>query len=311
MNLRKIFFGAMIALAFLFSLAPGTLAQDSNRLTQLQISVWPEYDRPDVLVLLDGTLADQSGLPRDVSILIPTGAELFVTTSANPDGSLAPEVSSKSTDLGDGFTRVTFPVSQPKFRVEYYHNLLRGAPDKTLDFVYKSISGVDQVTLEIQQPLRATNFAVTPATQTSRTASDGFKYFVLQFSNIAANQTIGAQAKYTKADNKPSVQPPTTQPPPVPVAASAPASDSTSTIFVLVGVVIVGLAGVIGFFLWQQRTREAETIAPRKSAKQFQRERRRTRGTEKSATVFCTQCGNSLSADDNFCPKCGAKRRVV
>lgn len=310
MILRKIFFGAMIALVFLFSLAPHALAQDPNRLAQLQISIWPEYDQPSILVLLDGTLADQSGLPRDVSILIPTGAELFVTTSANPDGSLAPEVSSKSTDLGDGFTRVTFTVSQPKFRVEYYHNLLRGAPDKTFDFVYKAMSGVDQVTLEIQQPLRATNFAVTPATQTSRTASDGFKYFILQFSNIAANQTISAQAKYTKADNNPSVQPQTSQPP-APVTTSAPVADSTSTIFVLVGVVIVGLAGVIGFFLWQQRARESETSAPRKSAKQFQRERRRARGTEKSASVFCTQCGNPLNADDNFCPKCGAKRRVV
>lgn len=308
MNLRKTFFGAMIALAFLFSLAPGALAQDPNRLTQLKISIWPEYDQPSVLVLLDGTLADKAGLPRDVSILIPTGAQLFVTTSANPDGSLAPEVQAKSTDLGDGYTRVTFAVSQPDFRVEYYHNLLRGAPDKTLDFVYKSISGVEQVTMEIQQPLKASNFGVTPTTTDTRTATDGFKYSILRFSNVAANQTLNAQAKYTKADPNPSIQAP---PPPAPVTTPAPASDSTSTIFVLVGVVILGLAGVVGFFLWQQRAHETETVASRKSAKQFQRERRRARGTEKFASVFCTQCGNALSDDDNFCPKCGAKRRVV
>lgn len=309
MNLRKTFFGAMIALVFLFTLTPPTLAQDPHRLTQLKISIWPEYDKPAVLVLLDGTLADKTGLPRNVSILIPSNAELFVTTSENPDGSLAPEVSSQSTNLGDGYTRVTFTTTQPKFRVEYYHDLLRGAPDKTFDFVYKSISGVDQVTLEIQQPLQASNFVITPATQTTRTAPDGFKYFVLQFSNLAAGQTISAQAQYTKTDPHPSVRP-QAAPPPAPVATSAPASDATSAIFVLMGVVSVGLAGVIGFFLWQQRSREIETTAPRKSAKHFQRERRRARGMP-SASVFCTQCGNPLSADDNFCPKCGAKRRVV
>lgn len=309
MILRKIFFGAMIALVFLLTLAPHALAQDPNRLTQLKISIWPEYDKPSVLVLLDGTLADKSGLPRDVSVLIPTGAELFVTTSENPDGSLAPEVSSKSIDLGDGYTRVTFTTTQPKFRVEYYHDILRGAPEKTLDYIYKSIGGVDQVTLEIQQPLQASNFAVTPATQTTRTAADGFKYSTLQFSNIAAGQTISAQAKYTKTDPNPSVQP-QTAPPPAPATAPVTATDSSTNLFVLAGLVSLGLAAIVGFFLWQQRSREIETTAPQRTAKQFQRERRRARGNS-SASVFCTQCGHSLGADDNFCPKCGTKRRAV
>ena len=266
------------------------------------------YDTPTVLVLLDATLADKAGLPRDVSILIPTGAQLFVTTSQNPDGSLAAEVSSKSTDLGDGFTRVTFAVSQPTFRVEYYHDLVRGMPDKTLDFVYKSISGIDQVTMEIQQPLKASNFAVTPATQITRTAPDGFNYFTLQFSNVAANQTISAQAKYTKTDTNPSVQPPAA-PPPAPVTTPVPA-DSSTNLFVLAGIVSLGLAAIAGFFLWQQRSRNIETTTSRRSAKQFQRERRRARGTAETATVFCTQCGSSLGTDDNFCPKCGTKRRA-
>ncbi len=306
MNLRKFFFGAMIALTFLFSLAPRASAQDPNRLTTFKISVWPEFDTPTVLVLLDGTLADKSNLPREVSVLIPTGAELLVATYQNPDGNFAVEQPTKTANLGDGYTRITFTTSQPNIRVEYYHDLLRGSPEKTLDYALKLAVPVDQLTLEVQQPLKASNFVVAPTTSNTRTGADGFKYFTYSFTNAAAGQVITAQAKYTKTDPNPSVQNQPAQPP-APVAT--PATDNSSNnLILLAGLVTLGLAAILGFFFWQQRSRETDASAPRKSSKQFQRERRRARGTEKTASAFCTQCGNALSADDNFCPKCGASR---
>ena len=136
MKLRKILLGVMVALAGLaLTLPPRALAQTPDRLTSLKISIWPEFDKPSVLVLLDGVLADPSNLPRPVSVLIPSDAQLSVTTWTNPDGSFAPEQPAQQTKQDDGYTRATFTIAQPRFRVEYYHDLLRGAPDKTLDFV--------------------------------------------------------------------------------------------------------------------------------------------------------------------------------
>jgi LPXTG-motif cell wall-anchored protein len=306
MKLRKIFFGAMIALTFLFSLAPHALAQDPNRLTQLKVSVWPEYDTPTVLVLLDGTLADSANLPREISVLIPAGAQLTVTTWANADGSLAAEQPNKTTDLGDGFVRVTFTTSQPNLHVEYYHDLLRGSPDKTMDFAYKSASLVDLLTLEIQQPLKAANFGVTPATLNTRVGTDGFKYFTYSFSNVTAGQTVSAQAKYNKTDPNPSVQ---AAPAQIPAPVVAPTTGSSNNnLILLAGLVTLGLAGILGFLFWQQRSRDEDTEPAKMPARQFQRNRKRARQT---AEVFCTQCGSPIGVDDNFCPKCGAKRRVV
>ncbi len=301
---RKIFFGVMGALIFLLTIAPQAIAQDANRLAQLKISVWPEYDTPTVLVLLDGTLADSSNLPRQVAVLVPSAAQVTVTTWENPDGTLAPEQPNQITDLGDGYKRVTFTTPQPTFRVEYYHDLLRGTPDKTMDFAFKHAAPADQVTLEIQQPIKATNFSVNPTTPNLRTDADGFKYFIFQFANATAGQIINVQVKYTKTDPNPSVAPPpmTTLP--------APTGGSSSNIFVIAGMVILGLGAVLGFLVWQQRTQVEETTT-KMSPRQFQRQRRRARGTLPENKVFCTQCGHLLDADDNFCPKCGTKRRVI
>jgi hypothetical protein len=312
MKMRKILFGVMVALLLIASLTPIALAQDSNRLAQLKISVWPEYDTPTVLVLLDGVLADKTNLPREVSVLVPSTAKLTVTTWQNADGSLAPEQSNKTVDAGGGYTRVTFTTSQPQYRIEYYDDLLKGAPDKTMDFAYKAAVPADQVTLEIQQPLKATNFVLTPPTSNTRNdVTDGFKYFTYQFANVTAGQLISAQAKYTKADSNPSVQPVPTALPST-TASSTAAPSSNDSLMLLVGLVALGLVAVLGLFLYQQRSRQAERVGETKmSPRQFQRNRRRARGMDDSASVFCTQCGNTLGPDDNFCPKCGAKRRAV
>jgi len=318
MILRKIFFGAMIALAFLFSLAPGALAQDPNRLAQLKISIWPEYDQqpshaqPIVLVLLQATLADKSNLPRQVSVLIPSDAEFFVATWENPDGSLAPEQPVQQSKHDDGLTRVTFTTTQPKFWVEYYHNALRGAPDKTMDFSFKALAPVDELTLEFQQPARATNFVVTSGAPNTRQGTDGFKYFSTNPSSLAAGQTIAAQIKYTKTDLNPSaqIQAPPSQLPTTPATTATPTPGTFDSTFLLIALIVLGLAAVFGFLLWRQRSGEMEPATSRMSAKQFQRQRRRARGTHSEASVFCTQCGNAMDADDNFCPKCGAKRRA-
>ena len=307
MKLRKIFLGVTIALAVLtFALPPRTFAQTPDRLTSLKISLWPEFDKPTVLVILDGILADASNLPRQISVLIPSNAQLTVATWANPDGSFAPEQLAQQTKQDDGYTRITFTIAQPTFRVEYYHDLLRGAPDKTLDFVYKSVGAIDAVSLEIQQPLKASNFAVTPATQTTRTDSDGFKYFGYAFSNIAAGQTITAQAKYTKTDPNPSVQN-APQPTPALVPIAAPTTNDSNTLFLLIALVALGVTAILGFFLLQQRSQDRRPVANVGSNKQ---RRDKRRGGAATATVFCTQCGRALGPEDNFCPKCGAKRRA-
>jgi hypothetical protein len=281
---------------------PRAYADDSNRLARLKIRVLPEYDQPTVLVWMTATLADGTNLPRDVSVLVPSTAALNATAWED-EGGTPHEAPAQSTNLGDGFTRVTFSVAQSTFRVEYYDDLLRGAPDKTLNFTFKAFAPVDQVSLELQQPRTATNFSVTPPVSTSSIDTDGLQTFVLPFSNVVAGQTLSAQVKYTKTDSTLSFPPSAAQPGSVPV--SAPASSAANNIYLIAVIIVVGLTALLGVYLWQRRRFEA---SPARAG--TVPGRRKPHNGQSASTVFCTQCGNALKPDDLFCSKCGTKRRV-
>jgi hypothetical protein len=308
MKRRMLLLCAMIAFALwiICTATPRALAQDSNRLSKLLVAIWPEYDQPAVLVLIDGTLADSANLPRQVSVLIPTTARLQVTTWTNADGSYAPEQPSQSNNVGDGFTRVTFSTNAAQYHVEYYDDLLQGTPDKSMTFVYKAAAPADQVTVTIQQPLKATNLTINPTPQSTRSESDGFKYSDLQFPPLAADQTITTQIKYTKADPNPSILPasPTAA---LAVVTPAPASP-WNNVFILVALVVIGLVAVIGFFLFQ---RSREQVPARANVRNRPRGSAERGGMTGNVAAFCTQCGYGLASADVFCPKCGTKRRMV
>ncbi len=306
---RRLFF--CLALTLLLgsaaAAAPGALADDQNRVAELDISVWPEYDTPTVLVILSGKLADASNQPRQVSVLVPTSAQVHVVTFSNADGSLAKEQPYETSSLGDGYTKVSFSVSSPNFWVEYYDDLLRGSPDKTMDFSFKAAAPADKVTLEVQQPLKATNWSINPPAQTTR-ADNGFTYSVASYSGVAAGQMLTAQVKYTKTDPGPSVAPQTSSAT-VPSTTPSPAPTSIwNSIYVVVALVLLGLTAVFGFLTLQRRSRRLAPVTP--SARASRRGGRHPREAS-GGSVFCPQCGRSLGSEDLFCSKCGAPRRTV
>ncbi|MDE3089453.1 MAG: zinc ribbon domain-containing protein [Chloroflexota bacterium] len=308
MTRRNIFIGVTIAFALwaAFAAAPRAFAQDPNRLSSLKISVWPEHDQPTVLVMLDGTLADTTNLPRDVSILVPSGVASLIATWPQGDGTFAPEQHPQPVDAGNGYSRATFSAAKPEYHIEYYADWLRGALDKTMDVAILLSAPADQVILEFQQPLKATNFSVAPPMQATRTDADGFTYYSSQYANIAAGQTITAQVKYTKTDPNPSLA---SAPSPAAAPATAAPASPWTTIFLLVALVVLGVVAVVGFFVLQQRSREP---APARAAPRNRTRRSAERAVQSNqVAAFCTQCGHGMVADDLFCPRCGTKRRMV
>ena len=67
----------------------GVSAQDDVRLAYLQIDLWPEYDRSEMLVILRASLAADVSLPVDVTFRSPAAAgEPNAVAVRQPDGSL-------------------------------------------------------------------------------------------------------------------------------------------------------------------------------------------------------------------------------
>ena len=69
---RKVMKRFLLTLAFCLTiLSWPTLAQDAPALSSLEIALWPEYDRPEVLVIQQGLFASDTSLPVPVEIRIP------------------------------------------------------------------------------------------------------------------------------------------------------------------------------------------------------------------------------------------------
>ncbi len=301
MNVRTLFF-AFGALALITLAAPAfAMAQTPERITNLDISVWPEFDDPRVLVQYDGNLAAQNDYPREISFYIPTSAVLTATAYQDESQQFLNTDPATVTDAGNGLKRVTFKVPKPHFHLEYYDDAIKGTPDKSLAFAYTALSPADSVQIQVQQPLKADNFKIAPAAALISEGMHDFKYHIFNYTSIAADQELKLQINYTKADPKPSLQnvvPPETAPQ-TNAADNAVAPDPQQT-YLLVGAGVILALGLLALGMWYMRRQPRLAFAGMSAG---------TGKRAQHAVGFCGQCGSALHAGDNFCPKCGAKKR--
>lgn len=288
-----------ISLFFASAFFSPALAQETTRFSTMQVSVWPEYDQPGVLVQYQGQIsgASQSGVSHDISVLVPKGAGVGAACGIKNDGTHTSETW-KETDAGDGFTTVSYNETEPQFHVEFYYNPLVGSPDKTMSFTYKASSAVDDLYLEIQHPLKATNFSLSPEAPNNHADKDGFTYHVYEQKQFAAGQTISSKISYTKTDPSPSVSGNNSAPS---TAAAQTTSGELNPNLVVLLAVLLAAVGLIAYFAFVRR-----------SQLQFDPVRISTPlGLPRiSQGGFCTECGNAMEPDDRFCANCGRERRT-
>ncbi len=293
---RTLLFSLLLLVLFL---PPLVFAQGPERIAGLNVSVWPEYDEPGVLVIMDGEFADKAGFPREVAFLIPADARVNATAYSDGKGNYLNTDPWKTQDAGNGLARLLFNLPAPAFHLEYYYNPLQGAPNKTMDFGFTAAHAIDKVQVEVQEPLKSSNFKTNPVAIMQTTRGHEFKYHVLQFPALAAGQTLKVQVSYTRSDPNPSVAyiaPPQTQ-------GEPSAAASSNNLILPIALAATGLAlATLGFFAWRARRAQEEA-----SGEPMPRPRRKKK--PHAAAAFCHECGNALSAEDVFCSKCGARKK--
>lgn len=296
--LKRMIWFVLLALALDLTALPA-YADEPLRISSMGVFVWPEYDQPGVLVQYQGEIAGKPDKtnPQEVSFLVPRGAGIGAACSIQPDGNHTSETW-KESDADDGLTKVAFKISQPEFHVEYYFNPLTGSSDKRMDFSYTAALPADELHLDIQHPLKATNFILTPDTPNTHKDDDGFTYHTYTFKQVAQGQKLATNIAYTKTDPKPSVS-----------GDKKPASASTTLSSegginpnqVIVILTAMGFVGIAGFFVWERRTRQAALEVTR-----FDPVERMPSGRSVSPGGYCTQCGSAMEVGDRFCAHCGS-----
>ncbi len=268
------------------------------------INIWPEYDRPGVLVFYRISLASQTSLPATLSIRIPAEVDKpFNVAMKDIDGRLE---NLRYTTITEGdWVKVTFTSPVPEIQFEYYDSSIN-TDDIRHDFTYQWTGdyGIESLVLNIQQPLEAKNFQIQPAMGTGQANPDGLTYFESVVGEVKSGVTFTIHITYDKTGTDLSA-------PSQSVSPVEPITTKTIGWQTLNEVLPYFLSG-LGLFLivtggyWYWRSGKTITTAFRK---RYSVSRLKDSDAEPTV-VFCHSCGRKAMAGDIFCRSCGSKLRT-
>ena len=292
---------------FLIAFVPPAGAQGTaTELQSLAVELWPDYDRPSMLVLMTGTLPAGTTLPVPVTIPLPADAEINAVASVEEGGVL---MSNPDYTIENGLLTLTSPTN--RFHVEYYSPYEVDGNEHSYSFEWVSDLTIDQLTTVVQQPLAAVDFSVTPAaTNSVANRGDDLTYHSLPPRTVAAGEPFTVEVRYTV--DAPVLSAPAQSPAsPIPATAtnpSAPATDGFDPLWLLIGAGVLALVGG-AFFLGRYQSRagsRARKPQPARPAKTAARPPAApTQPKQTGATRFCHNCGHRAQPTDAFCRKCG------
>jgi hypothetical protein len=301
---------ALIFMIFIFLVLP-TLAHAQNPISfsSMFIQIWPEYDKPSVLVIYQITLAPSTTYPAQVSILIPTAAgEPNAVAEKQPDGSLYTITYTRSVN-GD-WASINFTTTSSVVQLEYYDpGLTTEGAARHFEYLWPGGYAISQLTIQVQQPAGTTDMTISPSLGAGAVGTDNLTYYTQDIGAISADQTIKITIDYQKASSALSAES-------VPVAPSSPIPQSTLAdlnIFNwlpwILGIIGAGL--IIGGVVWFWRTgRQRPSKQPRRRHARTEAITPATEQATDEAAVYCSQCGKRASPGDQFCRSCGTPIRL-
>jgi hypothetical protein len=308
---RLIPIGLLLALALLAPGSAGAQAQPASaRIDQLQIAIWPEYDRPGVLVVYRLVLAPDTQLPAKVAVPIPASVgDPHAVAWRGPDGPLLVAPFTRSVDGERAI--ISMELGGIHGQLEFYDELNIQGRKRSYTFSWPGGVELGALSFEVQQPLGAGTIELSPPPDRWVEAPDGMTYTWTEFGPQTAEARPALILTYAKDTHRLSVEQlqalgsPAEAPPPP--SAPAPAGGSLGFPWLLGGLGGVLVAFGIGWYLWPSGG-SAAPAAAEPGARRPQRERA-MEGRAGAAAAFCHSCGTKVDASDAFCRSCGTELR--
>jgi hypothetical protein len=302
----------LVGVALIAAALPAQAQSRTIVLSSVAIELWPEYDRPTMLVQISGTLDPSVALPVEVVVRLPaaSGGPLAVATRTAAGGLVNTPYT--TTVSGDQIL-VTLRADTADFHVEYYDPTLTitGAA-RAYTFHWTPDYPVAAAAVRVQAPVDSSQLTANPALTPAGLGDDGLNYYTASLGALVAGQDVRLQLSYSKASSTLSAE--------KVAASSAKTSPTPALTFAspwLWGGVAAGLlvCAVAVWAFWRLRVsqREAPRRVSRRRPVRLSRARRSGAAGDSApspaATGFCTECGQRLLPDDHFCRSCGAPVR--
>jgi hypothetical protein len=297
----------LLSLVLLF-VPIATRAQQATTLSLVEVDLWPEFDRPTMLVIYHITLPAQTSLPVQMNLRIPAAVGVPNAVAAKqPDGSL---VTVPYTQQADGdWSRLVFQATTKEVQVEYYDpGLQKSADQRHFEYTWPGDYAVDAFDIEVQQPTGATEMQFKPGTVSARQGDDGLKYYRMDVGALTLGQQFQITVDYKKSTDELSASS-------VPVEPSGPLNDPNSGIASMTSILPwflggVGLLLIVGGGVWYWQSGRQKVSPERELHRRNKPAESVAANVADASNVYCHQCGKRASAGDRFCRACGTELRI-
>ena len=204
----------------LLALTTPSAGQLTTSLERLEIVLWPEYDRPELLVMLRGWIAEEIPVPTYVPLPMPAGVSPSAVAKRDPSGQLL--LAAHTVLDFESRREVRIATESREVRLEYYAPLTRDGATRSYVFDWPGLVALGSVAYELQQPVGAESLRVEPSPRDSRVGFDGLTYHTAELGPRAVGEGLSIELSYSKQSNVLThsvLQPTETPPPPAPTVA--------------------------------------------------------------------------------------------
>jgi hypothetical protein len=196
----------LIALVLTINMLPFQLtsAQSEIIFDSLEVQLWPEFDRPEMLVIFQIKISSDTPLPAQLSLRIPREAgEPFSVAMQDVDGMLYNL--DYTTTVEDDWLRIDFLTRSSAVQLEYYDpRLLHHGASRRFDFVWHGDYAVKSMVVHLKQPLPSEGLDATPeGFQAGPTNSEGMAYYTAVLGKLPAGQLLSISINYEKPGTQP------------------------------------------------------------------------------------------------------------
>lgn len=295
--MRKCFL--ILTMAMLLAFPALAFAQGQTKIESVTVSLWPEYDRADILVINSMMLAEDAVLPVQLKVFISADATIHTVAIGQTSESVTDQGVKYTTQENGDWLVVSINATGPAIRIEYYDPVLKKDGSRR-SYSYRWFSDYDVASFGVlfQQPFDSTEFKSSLSLQDDGVHADNMQYYFSDVGAVPAGKPLSFDLSYQKSTDALSVSQLSIEP--VVVDENTPGRVSLNNYlpYMIGGVGVILIVG--GFLYYRQSGRSTSLKKPR---------RRRTDQEENESGVYCAQCGTRAKGGDRFCRTCGSRIR--
>jgi hypothetical protein len=291
----------ILVMGALFVFPSFAFAQDKVAIQSINVSLWPEYDKAEMLVINSIVLSEDTVFPIQFDVRVQADAVLHTVAVGRSSDSVTDQDIQYTKKKDGEWLVISVTATGPAIQIEYYDpNLKKDGTLRSYSYRWLSDYDVADFVAVFQEPFDATQFKASLPLQDDGLHPDNMQYYFSDAGAVPAGKVFTFDVSYQKPTDTLSVSRLEIQP--VVVDENTPGRVSLNNYlpYIIGGLGVILIVGGLAYY------RQSGRSASKKSRR---RQHARAEGEENESDVYCAQCGTRARGGDRFCRICGSRIR--